>query len=782
MSDAMANNTAAPRSARAAALERRSALSRNGRTALGTKPSEPARPVGGSVMTASAPKASAEPVRPLTAASAPLSSVVANPVASASGKSLSRARREALSHAGKAALGHGKTVSGVRTSVPATVAHDEIASASGCGCAVAGEDVPVSDCGCKGTDSTAEAEREQAIEAVCSVVENEPASVTGSAASAVRKLCQERRRALSSQGKTAAKFSKVKIAAASGLSGRAAAQARRAELCEKGRNDDRASRPTGRMRPRVPSKVETGTTLSGNTVSGTQVERTSKVTGGETGSCRAITGTEYIGAEQYGSLCASVPAAAAAKVSVSSTGRGQRVSGVDVDRSVKMTGGESGSCKAVTGTEYLSADKFESFCAAKPPLSPVKAGMGVTRGGLNVSGTEEGRSVKVTGDESGVCNSKLTGSQYSMEPTSSACRNGSGAPHKVTQMTTVKNRVVTGTDAIPGGSVTGSERGACADVTGTESNGLAQYQACNRTPAAGPEKIGVVRTWRDQQVSGTTVEHSGKVTGDEYGACQVISGTEYIGPDQYATFCDEEHQAASRALMSSRTAMGSLPLSGTRVESGGKVTGAERGENLVLSGSPYAGPHQRVSQRGANSNQHPLTRRPGNESRASAPEPEVRVQGDFSIATPSRNARESNVNRITGTAYGAIGRITGPVNLAAGLVSGTPEFRYQDGSAPVALVPGQPADEARSRLTGDGREGGFAITGAAWRRNESVTGTDGASTRRNPTMRGEQRGAVMGASQLKDRERPELPVSRITGSSGNDTKGSAITYSGGARG
>ena len=768
MSDAMANNTAAPRSARAAALERRSALSRNGRTALGTKPSAPARPAGGPVTTASAPKASTETARPLAAAPA----AAGGPVASASGKSLSRARREALSHGGKAALGPARTISSVSNSVPAEVSPLAVSKPA-----------PASDCGCKGKDAGAESERDQAIEEVCSIVENEPASVTGSAASAVRKLCQERRRALSSQGKMAAKFSKIKLPATSGLSGRAAAQARRAELCEKGRNGDQVCRPTGRIRPQVPSKVETGTTLSGNTVSGTQVERTGKVTGGETGSCRAITGTEYIGAEQYGDLCASVPAAAAAKVSVSSTGRGQRVSGIDVDRSVKMTGGESGACKVVTGTEYLSADKFESFCAAKPPLSPAKVGMGVTRGGLNVSGTEEGRSIKVTGDESGACNSKLTGSQYSMDPSASACRNGSGAPHKVTQMSTLKDRVVTGTDVIPGNSVTGSERGACADVTGTESNGLAQYQACNRSPASAPEKIGIMRTWHDQQVSGTSVEHNGKVTGDEYGACQVISGTEYIGPDQYATFCDEERQAASRALMSSRTAMGSLPMSGTRVESGGKVTGAERGENLVLSGSPYAGPHQRVSQRGANSNQHPLTRRPGNGSRENAPEPEpaARVQGDFSIVTPSRSGRESAVNRITGTAYGAIGRITGPVNLAAGLVSGTPEFRYQDGSAVQAPV--QPADEARNRLTGDGREGGFAITGAAWRRNESVTGTDGTSTRRNPTIRGEQRGAVMGgASQLKDRERPELPVSRITGSSGNDSKGSAITYSGGARG
>ena len=784
MSDAMSNNTAAnnttaPRSARAAALERRSALSRNGRTALPQKSSAPARPAGGSVMAVTAPKPQTEPVRTLPATTAATLLVAASPAPGATGKSLSRARREALSHSGKAALGPAKIQPIVRASLPTPVPQVRAEAA-----------VAEADCGCHSKGSDAEAESEQSIEAVCSIVENEPnspnsatGSLAGSLASAVRKLCQERRRALSSQGKMAVKFSKMKIAATPGLSGRAAAQAHRAELREKGRGDDQVSRPSGRMRTRgAPPKVEIGTTLSGNTVSGTQVERTNKVTGAESGSCRAITGTEYIGDEQYGTLCATTPAAAAAKVSVSSTSRGQRVSGVDVDRSVKMTGGESGACKLVTGTEYLSADKFESVCAVKPSVAPAKVGMGVTRAGLNVSGTEVGRSVKVTGDESGACNSKLTGSQYAQDQSASACRNGSSAPHKVSLMSTLQNRVVTGTDVVPGSHVTGSERGACADVTGTESNGLAQYQACNREPAPQPEKIGVMRTWHDQQVSGTAVEHSSKVTGDEYGACQMISGTEYIGPDQYATFCDEKHQAASRALMASRGAIGSLALSGTRVESGSKVTGAERGENLVLSGSPYAGPHQRVSQRGANSNPHPLTRGPENGSREMASAPQARVQGDFSIATPSRSAQENSLNRITGTAYGAIGRITGPVNLAAGLVSGTPEFRYQDGSAPVALAPVQPADEARNRLTGDGREGGFAITGAAWRRNESVTGTEGTSTRRNPTLRGEQRGAVIGASQLKDRERPELPVSRITGSSGNDTKGSAITYSGGARG
>ena len=702
MSDAMTKNntTTTPNLARAAALERRRALSLNGRAALGLKKPEPSRPAARSVTATTIPLASI----PESARSESTTSSVMN----ASGKSFSRARREAMSQGGKGALGQNKTAPAVRTS----------ATGLSVVAAVTEEVAPKADCACKGKDRAADTERELAIETVCSLVDEEPTAVVGSLATAVRKLCQERRRALSNQGKMTEKTQKMRVSATSGLRGRAAAQARRAELCENGCTRDPARDSSG-------AKVEFGTTLTGNEVSGTQVERTSKVTGTETGSCRAITGTEYIGAEQYGKLCLSTPAAAPAKVNVGSTSWGQRISGIDVDRSVKVTGDESGSCKAVTGTEYLSADKFESFCATKLALAPAKVGLSITLTGKNVTGTEEGRGVAVTGDESGACNSKLTGSQYDQDSsTKSACRNGSSAPHKV----------------------------------------------------------GVMRTWHDQQVSGTTVEHSSKVTGDEYGGCQMISGTEYIGPEQYVAFCDKERQAASRALMTSRGAQTGMLLSGTRVDLGNKVTGTEQGESLVLSGTPYSGPHQRVSQRGANNNPHPLTRGPANAPRETEPPQIHTVQGNFSITTPARSARDSELSRITGTAYGAVGRITGPVNLAAGLVSGTPEFRYQDSVVPPVMAPVQVVDEARSRLTGDGREGGFAITGAAWRRNESVTGTEGASTRRNPTLRGEQRGALIGASQLKDRERPELAVSRITGSSGNDAKGSAITYSGGARG
>lgn len=718
MSDAMANNMASPRSARAAALERRQALSHNGSAALGAKPSAPVRMV---------------------------SNPAATEAAGATGKSLSRARREALSQGGAAGLTQANAAAhaGIRViaaamPTPAPAPVETLASATGQAAPTRGD----GGCGCKDKDKADVAERGQG--------------------------------------------NGEKSGAMAELSGRDAARARRKELCQHGRGDQPVCRPSGRERPKpaTPTKVEQGTTLSGTTVTGTQVERSVKVTGVEPGSCRAITGTEYIGAEQYGELCAAIPEPAPAKVSVGSTSRGQRVSGVELGRSVKVTGDEHGACRTVTGTEYLSAEKFESFCATKPVPAPAKVGVAATQAGQRVSGTEVGRSAKVTGDEPGSC-LKLTGSQYYQpeqfgNPGRGSC---SGAPRKVSVMSTLRERSLTGTEIAPDARVTGAERGACVSVTGTESAGLAQYQACNRKPVPAPEKVGVMRTWHEQPVSGTSVERSPKVTGDEYGACQPVSGTEYAGPDQYAAFCESDRQAAARAPMVRRSGAASAAMTGVRPGPDSKVTGAARGERQVLSGTAYSDTDRLVRQHGEVApSPHPLTRGPADAPRVAVTAPEVAdVRGNFSVMSPARSAQGSQLSRVTGTAYGVAGRITGPVNLAAGLVSGTPEFRYRDeayGAAPAAAAPEVP----RSRLTGDGREGGFAITGAAWRRNESITGTEGTSTRRNPTLRGDQRGMVMGASQLKDHERPELPISRITGSSGNDAKGSAITYSGGARG
>ena len=750
------------------------------------------------------------------------------------GRMLSRARRQALSHGGKAGLaqsqnakpavrGHVRPPVPARGTSPAPVqARVESAARPASPSPVSlspANSLPIKAAGDADNRSNERRSNEDydcthsaeanTLEAVCALVETEPQAL-GASASGVRELCRARRQARSSQGKSAQELrNKNGSARRNGqptkLSGREAAQARRETLCVNGRSNSPMCRPTGRVRPISPApvKVEQGNTLSGNLITGTQVESTSKITGIEGGSCRAITGTEYLGAEHYGALCASTPAPAPAKVGVGSTSRGQRVTGTELGSSKQVTGDDHGACQSVTGDEYLSSEQFVSFCGTKSTPGPAKVGVSATSTGQRVSGSDVGRSSKVTGDELGAC-AKLTGSEYYVPDESGSVCQGSGVPHKVSVMSTVRGRPVTGTDLSASKGITGSEYGACSGVTGAEYAGLQQYQACNRDPVLTPEKVTVMRTWRDQTVSGTALEHSSKVTGDEYGSCQPISGTEYIGPGQYAASCPTDSLSASRERLATPTGAAGARMTGVSTTTSNKVTGSARGQTQNLSGSAYSDNALPMQFPTAGLSQHPLARGPAGRGTTAQPSavverivtrPATPMQSNFSVMSPARTAQASELNRVTGTSSNTQGRITGPVNLAAGLVSGTPEFRYRDDSvvpAPVAQAPAPQASSAitpLNRVTGGGRESGFAITGAAWQRDGSITGTEGsAATRRNPTQRGDsvQRGdprsMAMPFPALKELEHVQVPPSKITGSSGNAASGSAITYSGGARG
>lgn len=219
------------------------------------------------------------------------------------------------------------------------------------------------------------------------------------------------------------------------------------------------------------------------------------------------------------------------------------------------------------------------------------------------------------------------------------------------------------------------------------------------------------------------------------------------------------------------------------------MTGDEPGSRLAISGTPYAASEQIAGACGcqhgpaeapAPLQAHPRFMPPGRPRamamslRPAEPRPE-----SFSVSSP---ARES-FGRITGTGYGGAGRITGPVNMASGLVSGTPEFRYRD-EAPIGFGRSAIASETPARaITGEGRDDGTRITGDDWARNERITGTEGRWAQgRNPTLRGGGRGMGASAWANKGIEKPEVPLAKVTGSSGNAGKGAVITVSGGARG
>jgi hypothetical protein len=148
--------------------------------------------------------------------------------------------------------------------------------------------------------------------------------------------------------------------------------------------------------------------------------------------------------------------------------------------------------------------------------------------------------------------------------------------------------------------------------------------------------------------------------------------------------------------------------------------------------------------------------------------------------TPAREGRERRDGSVTGSAL-ENARITGPVNKGAGLITGTPDFRHVDTSWRKAKD--DAALAAAQRVSGEGKQQGRPISGDAWDANPRVSGTEGASSRaRNPSQRGQPRGAGASAMAFRDIERPEVPDSVITGSAGSARRGAAITVSGGARG
>jgi hypothetical protein len=342
-------------------------------------------------------------------------------------------------------------------------------------------------------------------------------------------------------------------------------------------------------------------------------------------------------------------------------------------------------------------------------------------------------------------------------------------------MQTLAGRTVTGTEVNSSPKMSGDEKGGCIPVTGTEYSGAAQQAACaSSTPVTPVAKVVVDKTWRGQPVTGSYVGRSAKVTGDEPGGCAPISGTPYIGRGQYSGFCEAPAVDAQQARVRSGAVIPATAVTGDRPGAGGSVmTGDERGACEVVSGTPYVGPDN-VATQCATSGRF-VTRARGWEEPVRPPPPI-----DFSVTFPARAARERAFGEVTGTAAGGE-RITGPVNKASGLITGTPEFRHRD-------VAGKQTAEAEAiaaarRLTGEGSQAGRAITGDAWNAASRVTGTEGASSlSRNVSLRGQPRGAGVSAQQFKEVERPEVPESRITGSAGNTGRGAVVTLSGGARG
>ena len=209
----------------------------------------------------------------------------------------------------------------------------------------------------------------------------------------------------------------------------------------------------------------------------------------------------------------------------------------------------------------------------------------------------------------------------------------------------------------------------------------------------------------------------------------------------------------------------------------GKMTGDRKGVCEPLTGTPYVGADQFAEA-------CPAT--PADSASPDFPQSlESAPWQQFSVSTPSGGAQAAlGSTGVTGSSYEQ-GNITGPFGMAIGKVTGTEKARFGQETLQAGDLRPQAAAEVegrvKSRITGEGQDAGLKITGDDWDRGNNVTGTEGTSaTRRNPTMRTAPAASM--SVDLKRNKDMTLPMSKVTGGSGNTEQGSLVTYSGGARG
>ena len=605
-----------------------------------------------------------------------------------------------------------------------------------------------------------------------------------------RDIVLARREAQSKHGKSASKQNNSAASLARrgdpDLSSREISQRVR-ELRSK--TGDKSKNGNGKCRPCGPNKngskmniadaswkVGKSETNSGQVVTGTQANRSIKTTGNEASTCRSVTGTQYLGAEVTNEFCKNKPEyKQPVRASVTSTSSGNKVTGNEVGRSEKVTGDEPGTCKNVTGTEYTSANQSTKYCG-EVPKNPSKVKQSKTIDGLKVSGSLPGRSSLVTGDESG-SGHKLTGDQYlGSEP------NPKGrSTEKVGDYNTLNGNALTGTGVGRSEFVTGNEPGSCKNVTGDEYIGSQQYETfCKSKPKPEAMKVGLSLSNNANEISGTLTGRSDQVTGDEPGTCKNVTGTPYAGLEDMVNNCDSnlvnETKGKGKVYLGGSS---NARLTGLQPGIGGHLTGAAKGACLNPTGTPYVG----GDQLGDNCSNHSSENNYANNERKN-----LKTWEDFSVNSPSRD-RYSDRKRegVTGNEYENGSKITGPFDMAVDKVTGTEQFRF-DKNKNHLLTPKKDSkkfdsekERAQSRITGEGQSAGLNITGDDWDRGDRVTGTEGASARkRNPTRPGMT--SAMPVMDIKRNDEMKEPDFLITGSSGNTREGQLVTFSGGARG
>lgn len=296
----------------------------------------------------------------------------------------------------------------------------------------------------------------------------------------------------------------------------------------------------------APSKVGVSATLRGGSVTGTMIGRREGMTGDEPGSCRNVTGDDYIGTEQFSDFCKTTPEPKDCKVNVSNTMAGQFVTGSLAGRSGLVTGDEPGTCKAVTGTPYASGDQYQQFCEPKE-ANEAQARMqpATRRWGKAMTGQQPGIGGDMTGASKGACE-PVSGTPYvGADQAAQACPAAAAdpgspdfpqsleqAPWGDFSVATPAHAVhhdmipssVTGGIRYDNGNITGPFGMATGKVTGTEQARFDREKPAAPVPMTAESVDGRVKS----RVTGEGMDVAGRITGDDWDRGDHVTGTEGV--------------------------------------------------------------------------------------------------------------------------------------------------------------------------------------------------------------------------------------------------------------
>ena len=273
------------------------------------------------------------------------------------------------------------------------------------------------------------------------------------------------------------------------------------------------------------------------------------------------------------------------KVEFTQTLSGQTVSGSSLDANKSsVTGVDRGECRVVTGTEYLSTDHFSRVCDAKPQSNPPKVSKMTTLSNKAVTGVDASVSSKVTGVESGSCRN-ITGIEYwgPEHFATQACDiQPPPRPAKVSEMSSCNaNQVVTGTDISQGSRVTGGDVGIGRSITGSCFTDLRQ------TVKEAPKKVELSHTARGSSVTGSLSSRSSSMTGGEAGSCRAVTGSEYLTVEDFSACGINKFVGNADKVVVGSSAKG-MAVTGRLLDgTSGRITGNEVRKNDRVTGNQY---------------------------------------------------------------------------------------------------------------------------------------------------------------------------------------------------